>query len=142
MVADASTATHDLTGAPVDLVLWIVAGVLAAAFALAGATKLLTPREKLLANPNMAWTGDFTAAQVKLIGLVEVLGAFGLVLPPLLDVAEWLVPLAAAGLALTMVGAYSTHVRRNDPPASRIPPIVLGLLALLLAVGRYWIEPL
>jgi VIT1/CCC1 family predicted Fe2+/Mn2+ transporter len=125
----------------VDLLLWIIAIVLAIAFALVGLFKLLTPYDRVAANPSAGWARDFSPAQVKLIGLVELAGAAGLVLPPLLDVAEWLVPLAAAGLALDMLGAFSTHLRRHDPRRLHIPPIVLGVLAVLLAVGRYWIEP-
>lgn len=124
-----------------DLVLWFLAGLLAAAFAAAGLMKLLTPYEKLTANANMAWAADFTPAQVKLIGLVEVAGAVGVVLPAVLGVAEWLVPLAAAGLSLTMLGAFSTHVRRGDPRVAWMPTVVLGVIAVAVAVGRYWVEP-
>jgi uncharacterized membrane protein YphA (DoxX/SURF4 family) len=124
-----------------NIALWILACVLGAAFLLAGAMKLLTPYRKLSSNPKMAWALDFSPTQVKLIGLVELLGAVGLVLPPLVDVAEWLVPLAAAGLALTMFGAFSTHVRRDDPRSAKVPNIVLGTMALVLAVGRAWVVP-
>ena len=123
-----------------NIALWIIAGIAAAAFAAAGLMKLVTPHDKLVANPNMAWARDFSRSQVKLIGLVELAGALGLVLPPLLNVAVWLVPLAAAGLALDMVGAFSTHVRRGDPRSTYVPPIVLGALAIIVAVGRTSVE--
>jgi hypothetical protein len=61
--------------------------------------------------------------------------------PAVLGVAEWLVPLAAAGLSLTMLGAFSTHVRRGDPRVAWMPTVVLGVIAVAVAVGRYWIEP-
>ncbi|MCB0880231.1 MAG: DoxX family protein [Thermoleophilia bacterium] len=124
-----------------DALLWIVAWVLAVAFAGAGAMKLVVPRERLEQRRAGAWARDFTPWQVRLIGLVEVAGAVGLVVPPLVDVAAWLVPLAAAGLALDMLGAYSTHLRRNDPTPIRVPSIALGVLAIVVAVGRYWIAP-
>lgn len=124
-----------------NTVLWIVAGIIAAAFLMAGIAKLLVPHGRLTANANMAWTADFTPTQVKLIGLVEVLGAIGLIVPPLVDTAEWLVPYAAAGLALTMLGAFGTHLRRRDPRSATVPPLVLGTLAALVAIGRAWIAP-
>ena len=124
-----------------DMLLWLLAGILALAFVAAGAMKLVTPHSKLVQNPNMGWATDFSPSQVKLIGAVEVLGAAGLVLPPIVGAAEWLVPLAAAGLALDMLGAFSTHLRRRDLVAVRVPAAVLGLMALVVAVGRYWVEP-
>jgi hypothetical protein len=64
-----------------NVFLWIVAGVLAAFFLAAGATKLSQSRRKLLANPNMKWVEDFSAGTIKLIGAAETLGALGLILP-------------------------------------------------------------
>jgi uncharacterized membrane protein len=122
-----------------DIALWIGAGILAAAFLMAGMMKIITPHEKLKAQ--MPWVEDFPSSRVKLIGLVEVLGSVGLILPPLLNVAEGVVPLAAAGLLLTMIGAFATHLRRGDPVSNKVVNFVLGGLALMVAVGRYWIEP-
>ena len=124
-----------------DTALWIVTGIVAAAFVVTGLAKLLIPHAKLAANPGTAWATDYTPAQVRLIGLVEVLGAIGLVVPPLVDTAEVLVPLAAAGLALTMLGAFGTHLRRGDPRTAMVPPLVLGTLAVVIAIGRAWVAP-
>ena len=118
-----------------NLVLWIIAGLLAAAFAAAGLMKLTQPKAKLAAS-GMAWTEDFSDSQVKGIGAVEVLGALGLILPAALGIAEILTPLAAAGLALTMVGAAITHLRRGE--GSMVPiNVVLGGLAVFVAVMRF-----
>ena len=118
-----------------NLVLWIIAGLLAAAFAAAGLMKLTQPKAKLAAS-GMAWTEDFSDGQVKGIGAVEVLGAIGLILPAALGIAEILTPLAAAGLALTMVGAAITHLRRGE--GSMVPiNVVLGGLAVFVAVMRF-----
>jgi hypothetical protein len=125
----------------VDAVLWIAAVALAIVFALVGAWKLLVPYERLAARPGMSWARDFRPVQVRLIGLLELLGALGLVLPPLLDVAEWIVPLAAAGLAFDMLGALGTHIRRGDPRSLHVPPLVLGALATFVAIGRYFVTP-
>ena len=118
-----------------NVVLWIIAGLLAVAFAGAGLMKLAQPKAKLAAS-GMAWTEDFSDGQVKGIGAVEVLGALGLILPAALGIAEILTPLAAAGLAITMVGAAITHLRRGE--GSMVPiNVVLGGLALFVAVMRF-----
>ena len=118
-----------------NVVLWIIAGLLAVAFAGAGLMKLAQPKAKLAAS-GMAWTEDFSDGQVKGIGAVEVLGALGLILPAALGIAEILTPLAAAGLALTMVGAAITHLRRKE--GSMVPiNVVLGGLAVFVAVMRF-----
>ena len=118
-----------------NTVLWIVAGLLALAFLAAGAMKLAQPRAKLAAS-GMAWTGDYSDGAVKGIGALEVLGALGLILPAALGIAEILTPLAALGLALVMIGAVVVHVRRGESKAVGAP-IVLGLLALLVALLRF-----
>ncbi|MFI6831937.1 DoxX family protein [Kribbella sp. NPDC050241] len=119
-----------------NVFLWIVAGVLAAFFLAAGATKLSQSRRKLLANPNMQWVEDFSAGTVKLIGTAEVLGALGLILPGALDIAPILVPLAAVGLAVIMAGAIVTHARRKEWKVLPLNAVVL-ILAVLLAVFRF-----
>lgn len=119
-----------------NIVLWVVAGLLVAAFGGAGALKLTTSKEKLGANPNMAWTEDFSAGAIKGIGALEVLGALGLVLPPLVGTAEILTPLAALGLAVIMVGAIVTHVRRGERQALPVTVLLL-VLALLVSWGRF-----
>lgn len=116
-----------------NVILWIVAGVLAALFLLAGAMKALTPREQLAQK--MGWVNDYPAGAVKFVGVVEVLGALGLVLPAALDIAPVLTPLAAAGLAVTMVLAAVVHVRRKEQGA--LVCFVLFLLAFFVAVMRF-----
>lgn len=121
-----------------NIALWICQGVLAVAFVAAGAMKIVVPNAQLRANPRMAWMDDFTPLQVRMIGLVEVAGAIGVLVPGLVHIAEWLIPLAAAGLTLNMLGAYATHVRRSEPRSAQMPAIVLGTLAAFVAAGRYW----
>ena len=117
-----------------NIVLWIIAVVLAAAFAAAGVMKATTPKEKLAQN--MGWVEDFSAGTIKLIGVVEVLGAVGLVLPAALDIAPVLTPLAAGGLAVMMVLAAVVHARRKEYPFIGVN-VVLGGLALLVAIMRF-----
>src|SRR3954471_21589875 len=99
-------------------ILWILAGLLAAMFLAAGAGKLVQSKEKLAASPNMAWTEEFSPAMLKVIGTLEVLAAVGLILPAALDVAPMIVPLAAVGLGLLMIGAVITHARRGETKTS------------------------
>ena len=115
-----------------SVVAWILQIVLALVFLGAGVTKLARPRPALV-GAGMAWVDDFSDSTVKTIGVLEVLGAVGLILPAVTGVATWLVPVAAVGLALTMAGAVVVHVRRKE---TYVPPLVLGVLALALAVIR------
>ena len=114
-----------------NVVLWIVAGVLALAFLAAGLTKLTQPKEKLRAT--MAWVEDFSPGVVKGIGAVEVLAAIGLILPAALDVVPVLVPLAAVGLVVLMAGAAITHARHKE-----FPMIAINLVLLVLAAVVVW----
>ena len=119
-----------------NVFLWIVAGVLAAFFLLAGVTKLAQSHRKLLANPNMKWVEDFSPGTIKLIGTAEVLGAIGLILPGALDIAPVLVPLAATGVGVIMIGAIITHARRKEPLPIVINTVIL-ILAALEAIFRF-----
>lgn len=122
-----------------DTVLWILQVLLAIAFVGAGLMKLTQPKAKLAER--MAWANDFSDTQVKLIGLVELLGAVGLLLPAITRILPILTPLAAAGLVLTMLGAALTHVRRGEMPMV-VPNLVLLVLAAIVAYGRFVAVPL
>ncbi len=114
-----------------NVLLWIITSVLAALFLAAGVTKLTQPKEKLVSM--MGWTEDFSAGTLKLIGALEVLAAVGLIGPALLGIAPVLVPLAAVGLVLIMVGAVITHARRRE-----LPMIAGNVILLALAVVVVW----
>ena len=114
--------------------LWIIQGLLAAAFLIAGFTKATQPKEKLAEK--MAWVEDYSANIVKLLGGLEVLAAIGLIVPPLVGIAPILTPLAAAGLVITMVGAALAHQRRNEAPLIMMN-VVLGVLAAIVAWARF-----
>ncbi len=122
-----------------NIALWILQILLAVVFVMAGAMKLMQSKEQIAEK--MAWANDFAPGQIKLIGLVELLGALGLVLPGLTGILPILTPLAAAGLALTMVGAAVVHLRRGEGPMA-VPSIVLLLLSLFVAYGRFVLVPL
>src|SRR5882672_3416765 len=96
-----------------NIFLWILQGLLAAFFLMAGLTKLAQPKSKLMENKNMGWTAGFSENSIKLLAGSEVLGALGLVLPWATGVAKILTPLAAVGLFVVMVGAVVVHARRK-----------------------------
>ncbi|WP_374455674.1 DoxX family protein [Nocardioides sp.] len=118
-----------------NVVLWIVAILLAAAFAFAGFAKLTQPKEALM-EKGMAWAEDFSPEVIKLIGTMELLAAIGLVLPPLVGVAEVLTPLAATGLVVVMALAAATHARRKETQMIVVNAMLL-LLAAFVAWGRF-----
>lgn len=118
-----------------NIVLWIIASLLAAAFLMAGGLKLARPRAELIKS-GLTWAEDFSDSQVKVIGALEVLGALGLILPAAFDIAAILTPIAATGLFLVMAGAVVVHLRRNEGSGA-VPALVLGLLALFVAILRF-----
>lgn len=117
------------------LALWITASLLALVLLLAGTLTLFSSKEKLQSS-GMAWAEDFPAGAVKAISLLEILGAAGLILPALLDTATVLVPVAAVGAAVLMVGAAITHARRGESGAI-VLNAVLFALAAFTAWGRF-----
>jgi uncharacterized membrane protein YphA (DoxX/SURF4 family) len=123
-----------------NILLWILQILLALLFLFAGVTKLVLPMEMLMANasPNaIALPGLF----IRFIGLVEVLGGLGLVLPGVFHKRPELVPLAAAGLVIVMIGAVVVTIM-GDGVAFAIPPFVIGLLCAFVAYGRWKLRPL
>jgi DoxX-like family len=117
-----------------NIALWIVAGLLAVGSLGSGAMKLIQPKEKLAAR--FGWVEDFNAGTVKAIGTLEVLAAVGLILPAALDIAPVLVPLAAIGLVVLMVGAVITHLRRHEARVIASPMAVLAVAAVVVW-GRF-----
>ena len=118
-----------------NLALWIVAIVLAVVFTGSGLMKELVPKDKLV-TAGQGWAQDYSQTNIRLIGLAEILGAIGLVLPAVVHIAPILVPLAAVGLVLVMVGAAVVHARRNEPMNVAVN-LVLIALAIFVAWGRF-----
>jgi uncharacterized membrane protein YphA (DoxX/SURF4 family) len=119
---------------PVNIVLWIAAGLLALAMLGAGVTKAAQSKDKL--RKNMGWVDDYPDSMVKAIGVLEILAAIGLILPAVLDIAPILVPLAATGVAIIMIGAIVVHARRKEYQGLPVNVILL-VLAVLVAWGRF-----
>lgn len=114
-----------------SVALWIVAGVLAGIFAVAGVMKSIQPKEKLAER--LPWVEDVSTGTLRLIGMAELLGALGLILPAWTGIAPVLVPTAAVGLAVIMALAIGTHVRCRESSA-----VVVNLVLLATAVFVAW----
>lgn len=119
-----------------NLTLWIITGLLAAVFFLSGTFKLIVPKEKLATIPAAGWVEHFSASFIKALAAVEILGAVGLILPALLDIAPVLVPLAALGLGVIMIGAAIVEFRRQEPRHALVNLTYLALIAFV-AWGRF-----
>jgi uncharacterized membrane protein HdeD (DUF308 family) len=118
----------------VGALLWTLQGLLAALFLFAGAMKLIMPIETLVAQSSLpGWFLLF-------IGVAEVLGALGLILPGLARVQTQLTPLAAAGLVIIMFGATTLGLA-DGQGAMVTMPAVIGLLAAFIAYGRTQLVP-
>jgi uncharacterized membrane protein YphA (DoxX/SURF4 family) len=114
-----------------NISLWIVQGVLAAMFLLAGGSKLVMTAEQM-ASPGPV---QFPVLFIRFIGVCEVLGAIGMILPGATGVRPGLTPLAAAGLVVIMIGATVVNIMNGMAPFA-IPTAVLGLLAATVVVFR------
>ena len=115
-------------------ILWGVQGLLAALFLFAGGMKLVMPIEM------MKGPVELPGLLLRFIGIVEVLGAIGLILPELLKIKRILTPLAAAGLVIVMTGATVITLAGGDV-APALVPFVVGLLAAVVAYGRWHSAP-
>lgn len=124
-----------------NLAVWIVSGLLAAAFVMAGLLKSTQPVAKL--REQMGWVDDISVGTLRFIGVAELLGALGLILPKLLDVVDdragvegTLTGLAATGLLAIQVLALPVHARRGE---SKLLPVnmLLGAVAGFVAAARF-----
>ena len=120
-----------------NVVLWIVQVLLAALFIFAGAMKFIMPIEEMLKQMPVAMSGWF----LRFIGVAELAGGLGMILPGLLRIKPWLTPLAACGLVIIMIGATVITMMSGDIK-SALMPLVVGLLAAFVAYGRGKLVPL
>ena len=117
-----------------NVALWVVQGLLAALFLFAGGAKLVLPLDQM-AGP-VALPGWF----LRFLGVAEVLGALGLVLPGLLRIRPGLTPLASAGLVIIMIGATVVTLAGGMVAVALMNVVVL-LLAAFVAYGRWRLAP-
>jgi uncharacterized membrane protein YphA (DoxX/SURF4 family) len=117
-----------------NTVLWIVQIVLALVFVMTGGLKLVLPLDKIAER--MGRENGLPPTAMRIIGLLEVMGAIGVVLPAWTGILPWLTPLAAVGLMLTMMGATFENVRHKHFPMIALN-FVLGVLAIFVIYGRF-----
>ncbi len=118
-----------------NIALWIIQALLAALFIFGGGMKLVLPLDKLTGP--VAVPGLF----LRFIGVCELLGGLGLILPSLLRIRPGLTPLAAVGLVIIMIGATWITLSTGDI-ASAVVPLVVGILAAFIAYGRSRLAPI
>jgi uncharacterized membrane protein YphA (DoxX/SURF4 family) len=121
------------------ITLWIAQVILAAMFLMSGFMKLAQPIDQL--SKMLPWTAQVSEALVRFIGVAEVLGAVGLILPSLLRIQPRLTPIAAVGLALVMLFAAVFHIARGETPAIGMN-FVLIAIAAFIAWGRFKKAPI
>ncbi len=130
--------TTQKTSKALHIGLWVVQGLLAAAFGMAGFMKLTAPIEQLAEN-GMSFVNDYSEGMVRFIGISELLGALGLIIPAAFRFKTFLTPLAAVGLAIIMILATSYHIGANEPI---IGSLVFFVLTAFIAWGRFKLAPI
>ncbi|GAA4400841.1 DoxX family protein [Tsukamurella soli] len=115
---------------------WVVAGLLAAFYLYAGGVKLIRSREQLL--PMMAWVDTTPMSAVRAIGAIEMLGAIGLILPPLTGIAPWLALAAAVGLVVLQLLATRVHLRRGDRHIA-LNLSLIAIAAVTVGLAMTWL---
>jgi putative oxidoreductase len=121
-----------------NIVLWIVQGLLALAFLLAGSIKAFAPLN--IVQKNISWAKDVAASFVRFIGVAELLAGIGLILPAVTSIQPWLTIAAALGLVVVMVSASIFHASRREYQNIGMN-VVLLLLAAFVVLGRWVLAP-
>ena len=133
--AATSEGNQKPVGRKLNVVLWIIQGLLALLFLFAGGVKLILPIAAIAKQ--VALPGWF----LRFIGVAEVLGGIGLILPGVTRIKTGLTPLAASGLVIIMIGATSVTVAKLSI-LSALFPLAVGLLASFVACARSKLAPL
>ena len=120
-----------------NLALWLVAGLLSAMYLYAGILKGFQYEK---AEAQLKWPADVPRGIVTFIGVSELLGALGLVLPALTGILPRLTPLAAAGITVIMILATGFHLKRGEYQAVAFT-LTLTALAAFIAYGRWQLVP-
>jgi uncharacterized membrane protein YphA (DoxX/SURF4 family) len=124
-----------------NLLVWIAQIVLSLGFLGFGYAHALG-FERASTRPRSAWMADVGRDNLRIIGILEILGAVGLILPAVTGVLPWLTPVAATAIAILMVFAITFHLRRSGESANAVFNAILGILAAAVAIGRFVVAPL
>jgi predicted tellurium resistance membrane protein TerC len=135
----ASTTTSVAPSKGLHIGLWVAQVLLAVAFGMAGAMKTFTPLDELAQT--LPWVAESGAGLVRFIGVSELAGALGFILPAATRIKPSLTALAALGLVVVMVLAAGFHVMRGEAQALPVN-LVLGGLAAFVAWGRWKKQPI
>lgn len=122
-----------------NIALWVLQVLMGGMFIMAGGTKTFVPVEELVIQ--MPWVGDVPSILVRFIGISELAGGIGLLLPALTRILPWLTPVAGAALALVMVLAAGFHLMRGEFGAIGINLVLIIILGAV-AYGRWKVEPI
>jgi uncharacterized membrane protein len=120
-----------------NIALWIVQVLLALVFVGVGVNHVFR-YDALKVQPRMSWVGALPRSLLAFIGICEILGAIGLILPPITNILPWLTPLAASLLAVMMLLASIFHFRRRE---NFVGNLILLALAAFVAYGRFVLVP-
>ena len=115
------------------MIMWAIQILLAVAFGAAGTMKLVRSKGQLAANPHMGWVHSVPEDRIKLLGVAEVLGAIGLVVPMAIGITPIQTRIAAVCLATLMGGAAATHTMRGESAAVST---ILAVLVIAVAAFR------
>ena len=119
-----------------NIALWVIQVLLAGMYGMAGSMKTFQP-DKARTNPQMTWAHDKQDGYIRFVGVSELLGALGLIIPALTGILPWLTPLAAIGLALIQVLAiFTVHLPKKEFQVIPVN-VVLLVLAIVAAYGRF-----
>ena len=124
-----------------NLLLWIGQILLALAFLVDSYIHTIG-FDNASVRPGMSWLADVGRDRMRIIGGLEALGAIGLILPAATGILPWLTPVAASCLAVLMAIAAVFHLRRPGEGQNIVLNVVLGLIAMLVAYGRFVVAPL
>lgn len=116
---------------------WIIAGLLAVLYVYSGGVKTFRSKEAL--RPMMGWVDSTPTVVLRAIGIVEVLGAIGLILPPLTGIAPWLALVAAVGFVLVQIGAIIVHLARGEAKVLGFNAVLLILAGVTVWLSTIWL---
>ena len=130
LIASDRSADRAGSSKALTISLWVAQGLLAAVFLMAGGMKLTAPPEQFA-------QAGIAPGLARFIGVAEIAGALGLVLPAATGILPFLTPLAALGLTVVMVLATGFHVQHGDTLAHTLMPVPIGAIAAFVAWGRF-----
>jgi uncharacterized membrane protein YphA (DoxX/SURF4 family) len=132
-------STETMSTETLNTALWIAQGILAVVFLLYGVAVVMRPQDDF--GGLMGWAQDFSADSVRSLGILDIVAGVGLIVPGLLGILPWLTKYVAIGAGLIVLGAFVTHLRRQEWALAAVD-VVLALLCVFVWYGRSLLVPL